>query len=248
MATVATELVEQFKTEASTTGAGAVVYEAKDAEDANNYVLTLAQERNAKLAVKSKSPLAEQIRLREHLENAGIKVVETELGDWITQLAEEEPGHNDPTTHRTIEQVAELFSKATGEKLEPDPQILINAARRALREYYINADIGISEADIAIAETGTLVTLSNEGTDRLVAILPRIHVTMVNYEKLVPTIDDATARLESLSRDKTGRKMASYVTYLTGRNTTGDIRGAFRARAQGPEEEHIVLVDAAAGK
>lgn len=245
MAIGATELVEQFKAEATRTGA--VVYEAKDAEDAKDYVLKLARERNMKHVVKSESMLAEQFGLREHLENAGIGVAETDLGEWIAQLAGERPAHMGGPA-KTIEQVAELISKATGQKLEPDPQALVNAARRALRQSCIDADMGISEADTGIAETGTLVAVSNEGNARLVAILPPIHVTMIDRENLVPTMEDATVRLKSLGKSSTGLRMPSYVTYITGRNTTADIPGALMARAQGPAEEHIVLIGKTVGK
>jgi len=235
----ATELVEQFRTEA--TSAGAVVYEAKDADDANNYVLQLAQEHSVKHVVKSKSVLAEEIGLREHLENSGIEVRETDIEAWIAQLAGEKSAHAVGTTlHKTIEQIAELISKATGEELEPEPQVLLNAARRALRQSYIDADMGISEAGIAIAETGTLVMASNEGNDRLVAILPPVHVSIIGCENLVPTMDDAVVRLKSLGQNTPGRRMSSYVTYITGRNFSGDM--GVRTKAQGPEEEHIVLV------
>ncbi len=240
MAMTTSELIEQFKTEATNTGAGAVVYEAKDAQDAKDYVLKLAQERNVQHVVKSRSTLAQEIGLRAHLEAAGIQVVETELKEWIAQLAGEKEGQ---ATDKSIEQIAELISQATGKKLEPDPQVLLNAARETLRPLYINGDMGISEADLAIADTGTSVTLSNEGNERLVALMPRIHVTLVDCKKMVPTLADATAKLEPLSRELTGRKMPSYVTHITGKNTTGDIRGAFRARAQGPEEEHIILMN-----
>lgn len=241
MAIGATKLVEQFREEATRTGA--VVYEAKDAEAVKDYVLKLAQEHNVKHIVKSKSMLAEEIELREHLENAGIEIKETDLAEWIAQLAGERPPHLvGPATPKTIEQVAELISKATGEELESDPQVLLNAAHRALRQSYIDADMGISEASIAIAETGTLILMSSEGDARLVAVLPPIHVTMVDCEKLVPTMEDATVRLKALSKNMAGRKISSYITYITGRNTTGDIPGALMARAQGPEEEHVVLV------
>jgi len=239
MATGTTELIEQFKAEA--TSAGAVVYEARDADDANNYVRQLAQDRNVKHVVKSKSVLAEEIGLIECLENAGIEVKETALGEWIAQLAGEKPAYAAGSSlHKTMGEVAELISQATGEELEPDPQVLLNAARRALRQSYIDADMGISEADIAIAETGTLVTVDNEGNDRLVAILPSVHVTMIDCGNLVSTMDDAVVRLKSLGENTTGRRMSSYVTYITGRNFSGDM--GVRTKAQGPEEEHIVLV------
>jgi len=235
----ATELVKQFKKEA--TRVGAMVYEAKDAEDASSYVLKLAQEHNVKHIVKSSSMLAQEIGLRKRLENAGIEVKETDIGEWLVQLAGERSAYvSEPA--KTVEQVAELVSRATGEKLSPDPQVLLNAARRVLRQSYIDADMGISEASIGIAETGTLVIMSNEGNARLVAILPPVHVTMIGCKNLVPTMEDATVKLKSLSKNVTGHKMPSYVTYITGRNTTADIPGALMARAQGPEEEHVVLV------
>ena len=237
MAVNTTELVEQFKTDA--TRMGAVVYEAEDAEAARDYVLKLAQERGVKHAVKSKSALADELGLRGHLENAGIEVKETNLGEWITQLAGERPGS---AADKTIEQVAGLISQATGEELAPDPQALLSAARRVLKQSCVQAGMGISGADIGIAESGTLISISDEGNDRLVAVLPLIHVTVFDCENLIPTMDEAIVRLRSLAEDNTGGKMPSYVTYITGRNTTGDIRGALMARAQGPEEEHIVLL------
>jgi len=243
----AKELAEQFKAEATRTGA--IVYEARDVTDANNYVLKLAQEHNVKHIVKSKSMLTDETGLRERLENAGIEVKETDIGDWIAQLAGERPVHMvESSTHKTIELVAELLSKATGENLEPEPQVLLDAARRYLRQSIINADMGISGANIAIAETGTLIIMSNEGNDRLVATLPPIHVTMLKSKGLVPTMEDATAKLKEFNKKVTDRKMPSYVTYISGRNTTADIPSALMARAQGPAEEHVVLVDKAVSK
>ncbi len=243
----ATELVEQFKTEA--TKAGAIVYVAKDAKEARDYVLKLAQERNVKHIVKSKSMLTEEIGLNEHLENASIEIKETDIGAWIAQLAGERPPDMvKPARHKTIEQIAALISKATGETLKPDPLTLVNAARRALRQSYIDADMGISEASIAIAETGTSVITGDEGNCRLVALLPLIHLTLIDYEKLVPTIKDATIRLKSIGRNKNGSRMPSYITYITGRNSTGDIPRARDIRAQGPEDEYILLIESLKGK
>jgi len=241
MTAATTKLMEQFKAEATRTGV--VVHEARDAEETRNCVLMLAHERNVKRVVKSKSKVAGEIGLREHLEKAGIEVKETDLEERIAQLAGQTT-----VRQRTIEQVAELISEGIGEKLKPDPKVLLSAAHRALRQSCIDADMGISEADFAIAETGTLVIVGNEGNTRLVAVLPRIHVTMVDCENLVPTLDDAAARLKSLAKKAPGQRMLGYVTYITGRNTTADIPGAIFARAQGPEEEHIVLVHKDVGK
>ena len=236
------QLVEQFKAEA--TAVGAVVYEAKDAEDANNYVLSLAKERAVKHIAKSKSMLTEEIELREHLEDAGIKVVETDVGEWIVQLAGEKPVHlTGPAIHKTIEQIADLFSKATGEELEPDPQVLLNAARQVLRQSYIDADMGISGANIVIAETGTVVIVTNEGNGCLVTSLPPIYVAMVGTEKLVSSLEDANTILRLLSRSTMGMKTTVYVSYITGPSSTAAIAGALPLPGQGPSEVHIVLVD-----
>ena len=236
------QLVEQFKNEAAE--AGAMVYEAKDAEDANNYVLKLAEKHQVKHIVKSKSMLTEELELREYLENAGIEVKETDIGEWIIQLAGERPAHMvGPAIHKTIEQVAELISEGTGEQLEPDPQTLLNAARRALRQFYINADMGISGANIAIAETGTVVIVTNEANGCMATTLPPIHVALVGYEKLVSSLEDADSILRLLSRSTMGMKMPIYVSFITGPSTSSAIPGATTLGAQGPIEMHIVLVD-----
>jgi len=236
------QLVEQFKAEA--TKAGAVVYEAEDDEDANSYVLKLAQGRGVKHIVKSKSMLGEEIELREHLEKAGIEVTETDIGEWLVQLAGERPAHiTGPAIHKTIEQVAELISKATGEKLGPDPQALLDAARRALRQSYIDADMGMSGANIAIAETGTLVIVTNEGNGCMATTLPPVHVAVVGYEKLVSRWEDAATIFRLLSRCTVGMKMPVYVSHITGPSRTSVIPGVTLRGASGPGEVHIVLVD-----
>ena len=236
------QLVEQFKLQA--TKAGAVVYEAEDAEDAVKYVLKLAQERKVKYIVKSKSMLGEEIELREHLHKAGIGVTETDIGEWIVQLAGERPAHLvGPAIHKTIEQVAELISKATGRELGTDPQALLDAARRALRQTYIDADMGISGANIAIAETGTLVVVTNEGNGCMATTLPPVYVAVVGYEKIVSSWRDAAAIFRLLSRCTAGMKMPVYVSHITGPSRTDAIPGAVLRGAGGPGEVHIVLVD-----
>ena len=236
------QLVEQFKTEASR--AGAVVYEAKNAGDANNYLLKLSQERNVKHIVKSKSMLGEEIELSEHLEKAGIEVTETDIGEWIVQLAGERPAHIvGPAIHKTIEQVAELISRATGQELGSDSQALLDAARRALRQTYIDADMGISGANIAIAETGTLAIVTNEGNGCMATTLPPVHVAVVGYEKIVSSWEDAAAIFRLLSRCTVGMKMPVYISHITGPSRTDAIPGAPVFGAGGPGEVHIILVD-----
>jgi iron-sulfur cluster protein len=236
------ELVEQFKLHA--TRAGAVVYEAEDAEDACEYVLKLAQERGVKRIVKSKSMLGEEIELREHLENAGIGVTETDIGEWIVQLAGERPAHLvGPAVHKTIEQVAELISKETGQELGTEPQALLDAARRTLRQTYIDADMGISGANIAIADTGTLVIVTNEGNGCMSTTLPPVHVAVVGYEKMVSSWKDAAAIFRLLSRCTAGMKMPVYISHITGPSQTDAIPGSVIRGVGGPSEVHIVLVD-----
>jgi iron-sulfur cluster protein len=235
-------LVEQFKSQAIK--GGAVVYQAEDAEDACKYVLKLAHERGVKRIVKSKSMLGEEIELREHLEKAGIGVTETDIGEWIVQLAGERPAHLvGPAVHKTIEQVAELISSATGQKLGTDPQALLDAARRALRQTYIEADMGISGANIAIAETGTLAIVTNEGNGCMATTMPPIHVAVVGYEKIVPGWKDAAAIFRLLSRCTAGMKMPVYISHITGPSRTDALGGPVLYGAGGPGEVHIVLVD-----
>ncbi len=235
-------LAEEFKRQA--TASGAIVYEAKDAKEANAYVLNLARQKGIERVVKSKSMLTEEIGLREHLERAGIEVTETDIGEWIVQLAGERPAHLvGPAIHKTIEQVAELFSRATGQKLEPEPQLLLDVARNTLRQQYIDAQMGISGANMAIAETGTLTIVTNEGNGCMVTTLPPVHVAVVGYEKIVATWEDTATILRLLSRCTASMKMPVYVSYITGPSRIASSAGAPAAGATGPAELHIVLVD-----
>ncbi len=236
------ELVEQFKSEA--TKAGAIVYEAEDDDDARKYISTVAKEYGVKNIVKSKSMLGEEIGLREHLEKAGIRVTETDIGEWIVQLAGERPAHLvGPAVHKTMEQVTELISKATGQQLGTEPQAVLDAVRAALRQAYITADMGISGANIAIAETGTLVIVTNEGNGCMSTTMPPVHLAVVGYEKIVPAWKDAAAIFRLLSRCTAGMKMPVYVSHITGPSRTDAIPGPVLRGAGGPGEVHIVLVD-----
>jgi len=236
------QLIAQFKQNA--TRAGAIVFDARDAGTANNYILKLAQEHGVKRIVKSKSMLGEEIGIREHLEHVGIETTETDIGEWIVQLGKETPSHiSGPAIHKTIEQVAELFSRATGKQLSTDPQLLLDTARETLRRYYIEAQMGISGANAAIAETGTLVIVTNEGNGLMCTTLPPIHVAIVGYEKLLSSMEDVNALLRLLSRSTVGSKMPIYVSYITGPSTTATSPGTISLSAQGPSELHIVLVD-----
>ena len=236
------ELIDRFRAEAERVDA--IVYEAKTAEDANRYIAQLARDRGVQLAVKSKSMLTEEIGLNESLEAEGVNVVETDLGEWIVQLAHEKPSHfTQPAVHKTREQVAELLSTVTGRKVSPDIPELVEVARNELRQAFVNAQMGISGANIAVAETGSLVIVTNEGNSRLVTTFPPIHVAVVGYEKLVETLDDANAIIKLLARSGTGQKMTAYVSYITGPSRTTDIEKTLTLGVHGPKEVHIVFVD-----
>src|SRR5690606_15736312 len=197
-----------------------------------------------KLAVKSKSMATEEIRLNPALEARGIRVVETDLGEWIVQLAGDHPSHLiAPAIHITREQVAELFSKETGQEVSPEVQALVGVARQRLRQAFIDADMGITGANAAIAETGTIAIVTNEGNDRLVATLPPVHVAVLGVEKIVPTIDDVAAMLKLLPRSGTAQKITSYVSFITGPSRTADIELVTAMGVHGPKEVHIVLLD-----
>jgi len=236
------ELVERFTREAE--AVGAIVHRAATPEDANRIITEIATQRAARLVVKSKSMVTEEIQLNAALEAAGLQVVETDLGEWIMQLAHEHPSHLiAPAIHKTREQVAELFSKEVGYELPADPVELVKVAREKLRQAFIDADIGISGANVAIADSGTLVIVSNEGNGRLVTTLPPVHIALLGIEKIVPSLEDATAILQVLPRSGTGQKITSYVSFITGPSRSADIELTLTVGVHGPREQHIVLLD-----
>jgi iron-sulfur cluster protein len=214
--------------------AGAKVFLARTAQEANDYVASLARDRGIRLAVKSKSMVSEEIHLNEALKEAGVEAVETDLGEWIIQLAGQKPSHMVmPAIHMFRDEVAELFSKVTGKTESDDIPHLVQVARQELRQAYLDAGMGISGANIAIAETGGIVLVTNEGNARLVTTMPKIHVAVVGVEKLVPTMEDAAKIVRVLPKNATGQAITSYVSW---------IRGAVPCE-DGSKELHIVLLD-----
>ena len=227
-----TELLQQFIQNAKS--AGTTIYLAKTAEDANNYIAELAKKKGAKLAVKSKSMASEETHLNRALEKAGTRALETDLGEWIIQLAGQRPSHMVlPAIHMFKEDVAELFSKQTGRQEPAEIEHLVQVAREQLRQGYLDAEIGITGANIAVAETGGIALVTNEGNARLVSTLPKVHVVLVGIEKLVPTLEDAAKIIRVLPKNATGQLLTSYVTW---------IRGAVPC-ADEEKELHIVLLD-----
>ncbi len=229
------EHLEEFERHA--TEAGAHVHWARDAEEAVHLVVSIAKAHGVRLAVKSKSMTAEEIRLNVALEAAGIRPVETDLGEWIVQLAGEFPSHIiAPAVHKTRQQVAELLSREAGHPLPPDDiPALAAEARRILRDYFLSADMGISGANLAVAETGSIVLVTNEGNGRLVTSAPPLHVALLGIEKVVPTWNDAAVWLALLARSATGQPLSVYTSIITGPAREDDV--------DGPRELHIILLD-----
>jgi L-lactate dehydrogenase complex protein LldF len=235
-------LLERFRREAEATQAR--VYLAPDADEARRIVAGICRAKKAKLIVKSKSMATEEIHLNAHLEGEGIRVVETDLGEWILQLAGERPSHLiAPAIHKTREEVAELFSRETGRTVAPDIAELVAVARERLREAFLNADIGITGGNALVAETGTLVLVTNEGNADLATSLPPVHIAVVGIDKLCATLDDALAMLKLLPRSGTGQKITSYVQLITGPSRSADIELTLEIGVHGPKELHLVLID-----
>ncbi len=235
-------LVERFTQEAE--AVGAKVYRAADAEEARRVVGAICRARKAKLVVKSKSMATEEIHLNEHLESQGITVVETDLGEWIIQLAKERPSHLiAPAIHKTREEIAALFSRVVGHPVEPDPATLVAVARERLRESFLKADVGITGGNVLIADTGTLVLVTNEGNADLATSVPPVHIAVVGIEKIVPSLDDAVAVLKLLARSATGQKLSTYTQLITGPSRSADIELKTQIGVHGPRELHFVLID-----
>jgi len=209
------ELFKEFKAYAE--AAGAVVHLARTAEEACDIIAGIARDNDVKKVIKSKSMTAEEIRLNARLEAEGLEVTESDLGEWIIQLRHEGPSHMVlPAIHLSRYQVRDLFTEVTGAEQSVDIQKLVKVARRELRPRYCEADMGISGANLAVAATGTLGIVTNEGNARLVTTLPRVHVALLGLDKLLPTLHDALRILKCLPRNATGQALTAYVTWITG--------------------------------
>jgi L-lactate dehydrogenase complex protein LldF len=216
--------------------AGGVVHWARDAAEARAIVLQLARARGVRTVVKSKSMATEEIHLNDALAAAGIATVETDLGEYIIQLARERPSHIIvPAIHKTTGQIAALFQAATRRDVPPDPEALTRVAREELRQRFLEADMGVSGVNFAVADTGTLVLVTNEGNGRLVTTLPRIHVALMGIDKVIPSLTDLVVFLQLLPRSATGQKLTTYTNLIRGPRRPGE--------ADGPDELHLVILD-----
>jgi L-lactate dehydrogenase complex protein LldF len=212
--------------------AGGHVHWARDAEEAHSIVLDIAMQNSVRNIVKVKSMVTEEIELNHALEGRGIRVYETDLGEFIVQLAGQRPSHiTAPALHMTKEEVAALFREKLKVDAQPDPKLLTEIARQRLRKEFLTAEMGISGGNFLVAETGTLILVTNEGNGRMCTSLPPIHVAIVGIEKVIPDWESAAVMLKLLARSVSGSKITAYNTFITG------------VRKDGPREFHLVLLD-----
>jgi L-lactate dehydrogenase complex protein LldF len=215
---------------------GAHVHWAYDAAEARKIIGAIAQEADAKLIVKGKSMAAEEIHLNPYLEELGCEVVETDLGEYIIQLAQETPSHIiAPAIHKTRQQIAQLFQEKLGTPYTEVVSEMTQIARRTLRQKFLQADMGITGVNFAIAETGSIVVVTNEGNGRLCSTMPRVHVALMGMEKIIPSLADLAVMLKVLTNSAAGQKISSYVTMITGPRRPHDL--------DGPEALHVVIMD-----
>lgn len=226
--------LEQFS--AAVRRGGGTVHFAETAADACRIVCEIARRRGTRLAVKSKSMVTEEIRLNEALEAAGVRVVETDLGEFIVQIDRDRPSHIvTPIIHKDRRQVAAALRRETGCRHTEDPRELTQIARAHLRELFRRCDLGISGVNFGVAQTGTLCICTNEGNARMTVSRPDVHVAVMGVERLVPRMRDLVPFLKLLARSSTGQPLTVYTTLITGPRRAAD--------SDGPRELHVVLVD-----
>ncbi|MFQ5995635.1 MAG: LutB/LldF family L-lactate oxidation iron-sulfur protein [Acidiferrobacterales bacterium] len=219
---------------------GGYVHWARTPDEARRIVVDICRRADARRVTKGKSMVGEEIAINEALESAGFEVIETDLGEYIIQLAKEPPSHIiAPAVHKTRDQITDLFHNhhrkyGLKDRVTEIPEI-VNEARQVLREGFLSADVGITGANFLIAETGSTVIVTNEGNGDLTNTLPRVHIVTASIEKVVPTLEDVATILRILARSATGQEMGSYTTFSTGPRRDGD--------RDGPEEFHVLLLD-----
>ncbi|MFO1038920.1 MAG: LutB/LldF family L-lactate oxidation iron-sulfur protein [Geminicoccaceae bacterium] len=215
---------------------GGKVHWARDAAEARQIVLEICKARGARTVTKSKSMITEEIGLNDWLEANGVTPVETDLGEYILQIAHQPPSHLvGPVVHMTKDEISDLFLEHHGGPRLEEPAAMVAQARAILRQKYLAADIGITGANFLVAETGSAITVTNEGNAELTQGLPRAHIAIASIEKCIPTMEDAFTLLRLLARSATGQEFSAYTTVMTGPKRPGDL--------DGPDEFHVVLLD-----
>lgn len=215
---------------------GGNVYFCNTASDAVKQFIDIARKHDAKLVAKGKSMVSEEMHLNHHLEQIGIEAIETDLGEYILQLAKETPSHLIiPAIHKNKQQIADIFSEESGTQLPPETKPLANFAKQKLRNYFLEADIGLTGCNFGVAESGSITLVSNEGNGRMVSTLPKVHVVVMGMERLIPTFEDLEVVLNMLARSATGQKLTTYTSMITGPKRPEDL--------DGPEELHVIVLD-----
>ena len=227
--------LERFEEKATATGA--TVLWARDGVEVCRHVVDIARRHDVKKVTKSKSMLSEEAGLNQALEAAGIQPVETDLGEYILQINNNEaPSHIiAPVVHKSLDEVADLFAKVHGKPRKTDIPQLTREARDVLRGHFVTADMGISGGNFLVAETGSVALVTNEGNGRMVTTLPRVHVVVTGIEKVVPTLEDLSTLMRLLPRSATGQSISNYFSVLTGVKK--------QEEHDGPEHLYFVLVD-----
>lgn len=215
---------------------GGQVHWAQDSSEANEIVDRILAGTGSTRVVKSKSMVSEEIELNRHLEANGVEVVETDLGEFIAQLADDTPSHIiAPVMHMTSQDIGRLFTERLGAAYTEDPIELNRIARRHLRRAFLEADAGISGVNMAVADSGSIVIVTNEGNGRLTTTAPRLHIALMGMERIVPSWPEAAVLLETLARSATGQRLSVYTNIVTGPRKELD--------PDGPEELHVVIID-----
>ncbi len=216
---------------------GGHVFFAQTAEEANEYIKNVARKKQAKKVVKSKSMVTEEIHMNAALEELGCEVIETDLGEYILQVDDHDPPSHivAPALHKNKEQIREVFQEKLSYKKTEKPEELALHAREMLRKEFLSADIGITGCNFAIAESGSISLVTNEGNARLTTALPKTQITVMGMERIVPTFEEFEVLVSLLTRSAVGQRLTSYVTALTGPRLPGEV--------DGPEEFHLVIVD-----
>ncbi|MGU9502583.1 MULTISPECIES: LutB/LldF family L-lactate oxidation iron-sulfur protein [Bacillus] len=216
---------------------GGHVFFAQTAEEATGYIRDVVKKKNGKKIVKSKSMVTEEINMNEALERDGCEVVETDLGEYILQIDDHDPPSHivAPALHKNKEQIRDVFKERIGYRNTEKPEELVMHARAVLRKKFLEADIGITGCNFAIADTGSVSLVTNEGNGRLVTTVPKTQITVMGMERIVPSFDEFEVLVGMLTRSAVGQRLTSYITALTGPRLPGE--------ADGPEEFHLVIID-----
>jgi L-lactate dehydrogenase complex protein LldF len=228
------DYVDRFEKKA--VKAGANVHRAADSQAAREIIASILRDRSIGKVVKSKSMVSEEIHLNNYLQEQGVTVVETDLGEYIIQIAGEGPSHIIvPAIHKDRSQVGRLFAEKLGCDYSDDPEILTGVAKKVLRGEFLSAKAGISGANFAVAGSGSIAIFTNEGNGRMCTTLPSLHIVILSIEKMVPSLADLPKFIRLLPRSATGQTITSYLSVITGPRASGAATGA--------KEMHVVLLD-----